>query len=379
MLSAVLLLLFLVISCREPYEVGAALGEDGFLVVDGYINIGDGRTTIKLSRTTPIDVQAIQVPEISAQIFIEDAQFTYPLIEQSPGIYLSEELELPLNRQYRLKIITAEGITYFSEYTTPIQTPPIDSVFWKQNSEGVDILVTTHDPSNQTYYYQWQYEEVWETQSSYLSLIKYEASQFLNRSNQEIKDMRTCWKYEVDKTINISSSKQLTNDVILGHTILSVPDNNERLGVRYSILIKQHALSREAHEFFEILLRNNESLGTFSDPQPSQLIGNIFRENSTEIVVGFIGTYTTETKRIFINRGDLVWRYNSNCEERVFQFETDDIPFFMNFYTPTRYNSVLIDDQPVQIGVYATLDACADCRINGGTNLKPFFWDITEE
>ena len=376
----VFLFAILAVGCKEPYEIETGFGRGGFLVVDGYINIGDGFTTIKLSRTTPIDVEATQIPETGASVFIEDDQFSYPLSEQTSGTYLSEELELPLDRQYRLKIITSEGFTYFSDYTSPVKTPPIDSVTWRQDSEGVKILVTTHDPLSQTHYYQWQYEEVWETQSTYLSFLKYQDGQFVNRSNQEIKDMRTCWKYEEDNVLNIASSDRLTSDAITNHTVLSIPQNNERIGIRYSILVKQHALSEQAHEFFEILLKNNENLGTFSDPQPSQLTGNIYRQESNEVVVGYVGAYTTETKRIFINRSDVIaWRYGLSCEERAFLFDVDDIDSYMRIYTPTRYQTSIVDGQLIQTGVYGTLGACADCRVNGGVNVIPPFWDITEE
>lgn len=375
-----LLLITLAISCREPYEIDSGFGQGGFLVVDGYINIGEGVTTIKLSRTTPIDVAATQVAETGATIFIEDDQFTYPLSELAEGIYVSEELELPLGRDYRVRIITSDDKIYLSEYTSAVETPKIDSVTWQQNDEGVKIFVNTHDPLNQTHYYQWQYEEVWEVQSPYLSLIKYENGQFINRSNHEITDMRTCWRYETNESLNIASSDLLTNDVISPHTVLSIPQSNQRLAVRYSILVKQHALNQQEHEFFQILLKNNENLGTFSDPQPSQLVGNIKGENTNEIVVGFVGAYTTETERIFINRDDvLAWRYSSACEEFVLLFNEDDIPFYMNYHTPTRYQAELVDGQPVQTGVVATLDACADCRLSGGTNVIPPFWDITVE
>lgn len=374
------LFIILTVGCRDPFEIETGFGEGGFLVVDGYINIGEGTTTIKLSRTTPIDIQPYQIPETGAGIFIEDNQFSYPLTEEAPGTYVSEELDLPLEREYRLKIVTAEGSTYFSEYTAAVKTPPIDSVTWQQDSEGVKILVTTHDPISQTNYYQWQYEEVWEIQSSYLSFIKYENGQFINRSSQEIRDMRTCWKYVNDNVLNIASSDRLTSDAIINHTVLSIPEGNERLGVRYSILVKQHALNKSAYDFLQILLKNNENLGTFSDPQPSQLVGNIHRQNSDEVVVGFVGAYTTETKRIFINRSDVIaWRYNPFCEESIFLFAEVDIEFYMNFYTPTRYQATLIDGQPVLTGVYATSPPCADCRINGGVNAIPPFWDITEE
>jgi hypothetical protein len=375
-----LFLIALAISCRDPYEIETGFGREGFLVVDGYINIGEGITTIKLSRSTPIDIPVTRITETGANIFIEDDQFTYPLTEQADGVYVSEELELPLGRDYRLRIITSNNNIYLSEYTTPVKTPPIDSVTWQQNFEGVKILVNTHDPINQTHYYQWQYEEVWEVQSPYLSLIKYEEGQFINRPNQEIRDMRTCWKYQANEILNIASSDRLTQDAIYLHPVHSIPQDNQRLAIRYSILVKQHALNQKAHDFFQILLKNNENLGTFSDPQPSQLIGNIQSQNTNEIVVGFIGAYTTETKRIVINRNEVgVWRYSPACEERVLLFDEDDIPYYMNFYTPTRYQAMLVDGQPVQTGVVATSDACADCRLSGGTNIIPPFWDITIE
>lgn len=375
------LLLFatLAVGCKELFEIETGWGRGGFLVVDGYINVGEGPTTIKLARTTPIDEPSIQTPETEAAIFVEDSQFTYPLVELTPGVYQAE-LGLPADHMYRLRIVTKNGNIYLSEYSSPIISPPIDSVVWRQESNNLHVLVNTHDPLNQTHYYQWNYEEVWETQSVFLSLVKYVGGQFVNRPNQEIKDMRTCWKYESDRTLNVASSEELTNDAIVNHTILTTPLQDERLSVRYSILVKQHALSQEAHEFFQVLIKNNESMGTFSDPQPSQLNGNVYRENSNEIVVGFVEAYSTETKRIFINRSDLSGGgYNPACEERLFLFEVEDIDLHMNFYTPTRYQAQLINDRPVQTGVFATLHACADCRISGGTNVIPPFWNISEE
>lgn len=59
----VLLIFIIAEGCKEPYEIETGLGQGGFLVVDGYINVGDGVTTINLSRTTPIDEVPVLTPE----------------------------------------------------------------------------------------------------------------------------------------------------------------------------------------------------------------------------------------------------------------------------------------------------------------------------
>lgn len=366
--------------CKDPFEIETGYGQRGFLVVDGYINIGDGVTTIKLSRTTPIDEVPIQIPETGATVVIEDIQFTYQITELTSGTYVSEELQLPPDRQYRLRITTANGKSYLSDYTDPIQTPPIDSVTWRQEFDGVNIQVTTHDPTNSAKYYSWQFEEAWEIQSTFRSLINYEGGGFINRTAQEIRNMQKCWKYDTGRAINISSSVGLTSDVIIDHPVFFIPSFDRRLSIRYSILVKQHTLNQDAFNFFQTVLKNNENLGTFSDPQPSQLTSNIRCLTSEEVVVGYISASNTETYRIFIDRKDLTsWGYNPYCEEVSFLYDVDDIPFLMRTFTPTRYLASTIDGQPVLIGVYATLPQCADCRIGGGVNIIPEFWGITEE
>jgi hypothetical protein len=372
----VLLIFIIAEGCKEPYEIETGLGQGGFLVVDGYINVGDGVTTINLSRTTPIDEVPVLTPETGATVAIEDGQFSFPLTESSSGVYVSEELQLPLDRQYRLRIITNNENVYLSEFTNPISTPPIDSVTWKQEFEGVEIAVTTHDPSNKTHFYRWEFDEVWELQSFYRSFVKYENSEFIFRSNEELKNMYQCWKYDTNSMINISSSQGLTSDIIASHPITFIPSYERKLAIRYRILVKQHALSADAYDFFRILLKNNENLGTFSDPQPSELPGNIQCLNANEVVVGFVEASTTETSKLFINRIDLYsWNYIPACEELELLFDSTDIETSMRYLTPTE----LIVENLIRIGVKATYPACADCRVDGGINLMPPFWNIEEE
>ena len=42
-----------------------------------------------------------------------------------------------------------------------VQTPAIDSVWWRQPGD-LDINVTTHDPTNNTHYYRYDYIQTWQ-------------------------------------------------------------------------------------------------------------------------------------------------------------------------------------------------------------------------
>ena len=138
-------------TCKDPFEARSGLKNTNFLVVEGFINVGQGVTRIKLSRVTPLNQVSELIPETSASIFIEDDENAeYALHVVSDGVYESDLLDLDIVSDYRLRI-ELEGKTYFSEYTTPATTPPIDSINWKLDQDNfVNIYANTHDPNNGT-------------------------------------------------------------------------------------------------------------------------------------------------------------------------------------------------------------------------------------
>ena len=80
------------------------------------------------------------------------------------GIYKSNPLLLNSADKYRLKIITASGEQYASDFVEVRQTPAIDSITWQQQND-VTIYANTHDPSNSTTYYRWDFIETWQYRS----------------------------------------------------------------------------------------------------------------------------------------------------------------------------------------------------------------------
>lgn len=366
------ILLCIPISCKERYDPKIKFSETGFLVVEGYINIGTKAvTTIRLSRTTPLNAGNVRLDEREASVSIEtNSGELFPLSEKEAGTYSSDSLTLPLQETYRLRVLTANKL-YLSDFVTPMITPAIDSVSWTLLSHGVDIYVSTHDAALASHYYQWEFDEVWEIESPSTSFHRYNQGNWENRTAQEIKEMQVCWSYVSGINLNVQSTRHLAQNAVLNRLIKSISRGDPRLDVRYSIRVKQHVLSEDAYNYIQLILKNSENTGTFFDPMPGQLFGNVYCTSSDEPVVGFIEAYTTTYKRIFIHNSDVSdWSYDLGCVDTLVSLNSPDLPTLMRQHLALSFHVVdLIPDS-----VYIIPSYCADCRVRGGTSIRPPFW-----
>jgi len=92
-------------------------------------------------------------------------------------------LNLITTEKYRIRIQTADGKLYISEYVPIQNAPPIDSIHWQRTTDEIKIFASTHDPLNNTRYYRWQYEETWEINSAFPSFFEYKNGFVDIRSN----------------------------------------------------------------------------------------------------------------------------------------------------------------------------------------------------
>jgi hypothetical protein len=91
----------------EPYVPAVVDAPTSALVVDGFIN-GNGRTRIKLSRTTSLVTTTAPPVEKGAKLFVvDDTGQRYALTEKASGSYQSDSLQLNPARQYQLRITAA--------------------------------------------------------------------------------------------------------------------------------------------------------------------------------------------------------------------------------------------------------------------------------
>ena len=305
-------------SCRKPYEPPTTSASNSFLVVEGVINAGTDPTFIKLSRTVKIADKVVANPETGAVLTVESDQNTsYPLTEINKGDYTSPGLNLDNNHKYRLRIKTANNKQYLSDYVEVLNSPPIDSISYDIKGAltvpGVNVYVSTHDPSNKLVYYRWDYRETWMITSYYPSYFKSNGDTVLGR-NQLTDNITDCWQNDTSSTIILGSSAKLSRNVIYEQPVISIPSNSEKVGSKYSILVRQYALSVDAYNFYVNIKKNNEQLGSIFDALPSDIQGNIHSvSNPNEQVIGYISIGSTTSKRIFIDNRNLPrWRKDTS-------------------------------------------------------------------
>jgi hypothetical protein len=370
-----ILVLVVLGGCKDKFVVNVDTPASGFLVVEGFINI-NGTTDILLTRSSGLDSPQY-IPEPAAQVEVQSANGNmYPLTENYTGHYSIYSLSADPAQQYRLHIKTANGREYLSDFSVVKITPPIDSLNFTAGSDAVNIYVSTHDAQSNPGYYQWQFEETWEYHAAYNSGMEYRNGSLIFRPDSE--EIYSCWRSDLSTSIIIANTEKLTSNTVYQYPLTTIPYNStDKLVYRYSILVKEVALTKDWYEWNQKVKRNTEQLGTIFDAQPSETGGNIHcTTDPSENVIGFIGTTTQTEKRIFIDRLQLppvnIFTGYEYCDER--QVSTHPDSLFEKFNNGFNIPISPIYNGPTMIGVYYSGFDCVDCQLKGGTLTKPSFW-----
>jgi len=376
-----------VTGCKQAYNPKPVTTVSNYLVVEGAINTGQDSTIIRLSRTVPLSSVAGTKPELGAVVtIVSNTSSSYPVIETGNGYYKAAGLNLSTTGNYGLKIITTDGKVYQSDLVPAKLSPPIDSVYYHIKSDGVQVYADTHDPANDTRYYRWDFYETYEFHSAFKSIEYFTTTPIdtvLPRplSNQ----IYACWRGDTSTSILLNSSAKLAKDVIVNNAITFIPSDSEKVESRYSILVKQYALTPDAYNYFEQLKKNTEQLGSIFDAQPSELTGNIHCvTNPTEPVIGFLTAGAATEARIFIDNRNLpAWQtdnpYNG-CMVTTDLFARPIGATYVNDVALYIYTQVHMPIAPIQppgsatiLGYTASDPQCIDCTLRG-TNVQPSFW-----
>jgi len=403
-------------TCKSPYTPAPITAVNNYLVVEGLININDS-TFINLSRTVNLSSASTVKPELKATIsIVSNTGSSYPLTEVGNGVYSAPSYNLNPANQYSLMIKTSNGSTYASDYVPTKITPPIDSIITDMEPDGIHFSINTHDPQNATRYYRWDYSEEWQFTSFFVSHYTAQGAAtspatmspfyigsgitVLPRTN----DIYHCWAGDASSTILINSTATLSQDILVNQPITVVPSSSEKLSVRYSINIRQYALTQDAYTFWTLLKTNTEQLGSIFDAQPSASIGNIHNiNNPSEPVIGFMSVCSVSQKRIFIDhtaeplsysndyQNNTPYNQNScvlapsccfvavlNKDGTIIE-EYQELDYFIANYPNAvlipinLLDSVNLNVYPPKGGHTGASPACTDCTLRG-TNVKPAFW-----
>jgi hypothetical protein len=363
------------LSCKKPFEHDAISDSPTLLVVEGIINQG-GQTSILLSRSLKLSNKSVVQMEKGAKVQVEGTNNTIlALTESSAGVYTLPSTTFNSNLKYRLRIKTIGGKEYLSELMSVLTSPAIDSLNWRRERDGIGIYIDAQDKSNNTKYYQWDYTETWEQRSVEFSDYIYKDAKIQDRDPIEKAKIFTCWKNQSSTNILINSTAKLSYDVVDDFPLALIPNRSERLGIRYTMLVRQYAISREAFEYLTLMKRNSEQIGSIFDNQPSDIIGNIkCISNPNERVIGFITISQIVQRRIFINNNQVPnWNFSLTCNPLVIRNHKDSLQaaFLTGSNLITTYN---VSTSGAIESYNANTALCLDCRTRGGSNVKPSFW-----
>ncbi|HET6256980.1 MAG TPA: DUF4249 domain-containing protein [Puia sp.] len=372
--SITLILTTGLITCRQPYTPPVITNPNRYLVVDGFINTGTNAvTSFNLNWTRNLGDTTIKgLPELDAQISIVGSNGSaYPLTDTAGiGIYTSAPLTLDITQQYHLTISTSNGQLFSSDPVPCEPTPPIDSIFWRQPSD-LTIYASTHDPSDATHYYRYDYNETWEHDSQ-LKTAWGVANGMIYAVDSTTQKNR-CWTTDTSANILLASSAVLARDAIDSFPLVVIPNSDPRVDIAYSILVRQYGLTEGAYNYWQLIQKTTQNVGTLFDVQPTQLIGNIHcTSNPAEPVIGYLYATNVQQQRIYVFESSLHdWIHN----QPGFGCDTTAIP--QDFNNPFAYNYPNPDYAPWYFITFGPLvlasKICLDCTLVGGTNIRPSF------
>jgi Domain of unknown function (DUF4249) len=383
--------ILLTIRCKTPYSPGVISSPGQYLVVEGIINSGSDSTIIKLSYTVNLSSTVTLNPVAHAVVAVQsDQNTTFPLTETSNGNYVSPGLNLNSANKYRLSIKTANNEQYYSDYVPVLNSPPLDSVYFTVGNNGIVINTASHDPTNAVQYYRWDFQETWIIHSNYDSHYKSTGDTIVQR-NLNTEQIYMCWASDSSSNIILNSTARLKSGVITNNPITSVGSTSEKLGDKYSIIVRQYALTGDAYSFWTNLKKNTEQLGSIFDAQPSQIAGNIHSANNpAEPIIGYISVGSVSQQRIFILNTQLpAWAsttFNPSCmlDTELYCYKVTPQSQCFNqvaqffYYTPGSVAQQIPVD-PVAppggavIGYSGSIPECVDCTLRG-TNRQPAYW-----
>lgn len=383
-------ILLLVVGCVEPVDI-KTISYENYLVVEAIITNENKKHSIQLSRTFEIDSNT-PAPETGATVQIISDITTYNFIETSPGNYVSiVAFSAEEGENYQLNITTKDGKSYSSSKEIVPKNSQIERISTSietsvEGEKGVTINVQSFNPTNDSNYYRYQYEETYKIVPPFWSskelIVISDVRPFEVDIIDRTVDNKICYKTNDSKSILITETKSLAEDRV-NFSIRFILETNFIISERYSILVKQFVQSPKGYNYYKTLKELSSSDNVFAQTQPGFIAGNLISNTDpNEKVVGFFEVASVSEKRFFFNFSDIF---------------SSDKPNFLDscdFVAPILYDSFTGDSPLVNLlkdnshtyykendtglahleGRYLFVPKiCGDCTISG-SNIKPSFW-----
>jgi len=357
-------------------------GSSGGLIINGKVTDLEGYQYIEISRSAaPYDPDN-ERPVSDYTVEIQDDEGNgFSGLEMEPGLYgcWMDQEYLAIGTRYRLIVTDDRGNVYISDFDELLPCPDIDSITYEiqemQTADpdisyhGLQFFVNTDCSGDYAKNFRWELEETWEYHSRYEISAYYDGR--IRDPGTFSYDYFYCWESKRIQNIYTYSTQNLTSGQIRNYPLHYVSNQSDRLSYKYSTLVKQFSLSREAFEFWNTLDKQSKQGGELYDTQPEQIHGNIHpQDEGGEPVLGLFYATSIRDKRIFVRRPSMDV-LEPNCEP--YGLGGAELMELLSGFTPSEYPIYLFT---VDMFVYDYAEQkCFDCRRRGGTTERPDFWE----
>lgn len=369
----ILFTIVLVTDCIEPFDVSFSKYEN-LLVVDGMITNEPGPYTVKLSRSASTENFEYTFISNATVIISDNTGNSEVLTQTDEGVYSTTESGIQgiSNNSYKIYIKTPDGNEYESKFQKLQPQVDIDSLYGivdfqsTDNSnllhEGYKFLIETETLINDSNFFMWIPFETYKYYADYR--IDY---YFLDGEVYVYPDpyaYYTCWK--TNRIQNVYVLKTGNNNNFVQFTLNFVSADTNKLSEGYSLSVKQYSINYEEYIYWkniEKLLIQGQS---FYNVQPFQTLGNVENiDDPEEPVLGYFSVAGVSEKRIFVNPIQPTYYY-SYC-----------VPDPLSWQRALTYGSVgIVYGVEIDNGIIGRIGgACIFCTNNGGTTVKPDFWN----
>lgn len=394
-------------SCTEVYVLQTETFESA-LVIEATITDEYKFQEIKLSRTYRMEEDG-STPEINAVVYITDSNGNQYDFSVHDDKYISHQKFQALPTiTYQLHVVTADGKTYTSTNEKLTSLTSIDDVtatdaYNSKGERGVQIHVKSNDPSNDTQYYRYIFEETnkviapqWANKMGKVTWFNPIPTSWPYGELTMIDwpyEAKTCYTTENSKEIILlNTSTNVSNTTSFPIRFIKVTDY--KIAHRYSIKVTLYNESLAAYNYYDALRKISTNESILSQNQPGFYIGNIHNiSNPKEKVIGFFDVSHVTSKRIFFNFEDIFQNhqkpeYPYYCPEITSANAFDFLHLYCFCYNcpstfkPCDGNYILksvyektkavYEFTPTE-QVYLVNIQCGDCT-SFSSNVRPTFW-----
>lgn len=276
------ILLLFTCTCIDPFSTDPGPHQPRY-VVEGTFTDRAGIKTVTITTSAKysqgIDGLTRYVSEAFVKICDDDNNCTN-LMEGEKGRY-SAEVSGTTGKFYHVEIELKDGQKIYSKPELMTASPPISKLYDEFDpgtvqSHGFNVYVDTDDPGDQRNYYKWET----------IAYFPY--------------SLRCFYKLPQKDLTLIMSDKNVNGKTVSRIKVREVPYSGTG---PYVVEVLQLALSSDAYQYVDGVVKQIETTGSIFDPPPSYLRGNLYDpDDETEDVLGYFLVAGTSSSAIAIDR-----------------------------------------------------------------------------